>query len=85
VHLYHAPVPPAPEPLAHLVASGGAALFRTAPLTRYVRASRCYDPFYWEDAEWSVRAWRDGLARSLLPALARHARASDDDGTFLFE
>ena len=67
VHLYHAPVPPAPEPVAHLCASGGAALFRTAPLARYVRASRCYDPFYWEDAEWSVRAWRDGLRVLFCP------------------
>ena len=67
VHLYHAPVPPAAEPSAHLCASGGAALFRTAPLTRYVRASRCYDPFYWEDAEWSVRAWRDGLRVLFCP------------------
>ena len=67
VHLYHAPAPSSPEPLAHLCASGGAALFRTAPLTRYVRASRCYDPFYWEDAEWSVRAWRDGMRILFCP------------------
>jgi GT2 family glycosyltransferase/glycosyltransferase involved in cell wall biosynthesis len=67
VHLYHAPVPSTPEPVAHLCASGGAALFRTAPLKRYVRASRCYDPFYWEDAEWGVRAWRDGLRVLFCP------------------
>src|SRR5438093_599605 len=44
----------------HLCASGGAALFRARLLRRYVRDSRCYDPFYWEDVEWGVRAWQDG-------------------------
>ena len=34
---------------------------------RYVRASRCYDPFYWEDVEWSVRAWRDGMRVLFCP------------------
>ena len=39
-----------------------------APLTRYVRESRCYDPFYWEDIEWGVRAWRDGFDVLFCPA-----------------
>jgi len=59
VHLYHAPPPPETGP--QLCASGGAALFRTDLLARYLPASRAYDPFYWEDVEWSVRAWRDGF------------------------
>ena len=59
VHLYHAPPPPEVAP--HLCASGGAALFRSELLARYLPASRAYDPFYWEDVEWSVRAWRDGF------------------------
>ena len=60
LQLYHAPVrDDAVAP--HLCASGGAALFRTAMLRRYLPASRCYHPFYWEDVEWGVRAWRDGL------------------------
>lgn len=58
-HLFHAP-PPASALSPHLCASGGAALFRTALLRRYLPSSRAFDPFYWEDAEWSVRAWRDG-------------------------
>ncbi len=41
VHLYHAPVPVTDAPVPHLAASGGAALFRTAPLAAYVQASRC--------------------------------------------
>ncbi|MEP7205517.1 MAG: glycosyltransferase [Casimicrobiaceae bacterium] len=60
VHLYHAPPPSGRAVLPHLCASGGASLFRTAVLRRYVPDSLAYDPFYWEDAEWSVRAWRDG-------------------------
>ena len=74
VHLYHAPVPATAEAIPHLCASGGATLFRTAPLTAYVRESRCYDPFYWEDAEWGLRAWRDGWRVLYCPASrATHA------------
>jgi GT2 family glycosyltransferase len=58
VHLFHAPAPAQATP--HLAASGGATLFRTAALRQYVGDSRAFDPFYWEDVEWSVRAWRDG-------------------------
>ena len=43
------------------------ALFRTALLRRYLPASRCYHPFYWEDVEWGVRAWRDGLRVLFAP------------------
>lgn len=61
VHVFHAPIPESgADAIPHLAGSGGATLFRTAPLRRYVLASRCYDPFYWEDIEWGVRAWRDG-------------------------
>lgn len=59
LRLYHAPPPDSVA--KHLCASGGAALFRTALLARYLPASRAYDPFYWEDVEWSLRAWRDGF------------------------
>jgi GT2 family glycosyltransferase len=50
-----------------LCASGGAGLFRTAPLRGYARDSRCYDPFYWEDVEWGVRAQQDGLSVLFCP------------------
>ena len=61
----------------HLCASGGAGIFRTARLRRYVRGSRCYDPFYWEDVEWGVRAWQDGLRVLFCPqALAWHRHRS---------
>jgi GT2 family glycosyltransferase/glycosyltransferase involved in cell wall biosynthesis len=73
VHLFHAPPPDVEGAVPHLCASGGAALFRTALLRRYLADSRAYDPFYWEDAEWSVRAWRDGYRVLFCPrSLARH-------------
>jgi GT2 family glycosyltransferase/glycosyltransferase involved in cell wall biosynthesis len=73
VHLFHAAPPDADGAVPHLCASGGAALFRTATLRRYLPASRAYDPFYWEDVEWSVRAWRDGFRVLFCPnSLARH-------------
>jgi GT2 family glycosyltransferase len=56
----------------HLCASGGASLFRTVPLARYVRDSRCYDPFYWEDVEWGVRAHRDGMRVLYCPLAHAH-------------
>ena len=69
---YHAPVRAADVPYPALFASGGAALYRTAALRRYVAAARCYDPFYWEDADWGVAAWRDGLRTLFCPASKAH-------------
>jgi len=43
-----------------LYPGGGSSLCRTQVLRGYVRGTRDYSPFYWEDAEWGVRAWRDG-------------------------
>lgn len=71
IHLFHAPPPQGPAP--HVCASGGAALFRTDLLRRYLPGSRAFDPFYWEDVEWSVRARRDGFEVLFCPAsLAAH-------------
>jgi GT2 family glycosyltransferase len=65
LRLYHA-APPA-SVARHVCASGGASLFRTSLLARYLPGSRAYDPFYWEDVEWSVRAWRDGFEVLFCP------------------
>jgi len=56
VHVYHAPVPHDDAVRPHLCASGGAGLFRTSLLRRYARQALAYDPFYWEDVEWGLRA-----------------------------
>jgi GT2 family glycosyltransferase len=67
VQVFHADPGDEDRVRAHLCASGGASLFRTAPLRAYARDSRCYDPFYWEDVEWSVRAQQDGLSVLFCP------------------
>jgi len=59
---------------AGLYAGGGSSLFRSALLRRYVADSADYSPFYFEDVEWGLRAWRDdGLSTLFCPrSLARH-------------
>jgi len=55
-------VPPLDEAVrAHLYAGGGASMFQAAPLRRYFAGSHAYAPFYFEDADWSVQAWAEGL------------------------
>ncbi|HEY1204656.1 MAG: glycosyltransferase [Bryobacteraceae bacterium] len=49
-----------------LYAGGGASLFRRELLARRV-ASDPYDPFYWEDVEWGVRAWWEGYEVLFCP------------------
>jgi GT2 family glycosyltransferase len=53
---------------ASLYAGGGSSLCRTALLRRYAAASAPYSPFYWEDAEWGVRAWQEGWETLFCPA-----------------
>ncbi|MGE5617224.1 MAG: glycosyltransferase [Bacillota bacterium] len=60
VHLFHADPLDRTEACEHLCASGGASLFRTDVLCEYARDTLAFDPFYWEDVDWSLRAWRDG-------------------------
>ncbi|MBL8898088.1 MAG: glycosyltransferase [Planctomycetes bacterium] len=57
---------------SHLYAGGGSSLFHGPTLRRYARASRVYRPFYFEDAEWGVRAWRDGLEVLFAPGSRAH-------------
>lgn len=51
-----------------LYAGGGSSLFRTDLLREYMRGSRGYSPFYWEDADWGARAWAEGLECVFVPA-----------------
>lgn len=44
-----------------LYAGGGASLFDATLLKRFSGATRGYAPFYWEDVDWGVQAWRHGL------------------------
>ena len=72
IRAFHALPRDAAKPYPALCASGGAALFRTGPLRRYVAAARCYDPFYWEDADWGVCAWREGWRVLFCPQSQAH-------------
>jgi radical SAM protein with 4Fe4S-binding SPASM domain len=58
----------------HLYSGGGCSLFQTAWLRRFARQTACYDPFYWEDVEWGLRARAAGLEnRFVAESLAGHA------------
>lgn len=81
IRLYHA------QPMDNgvrsmLCASGGATLFHTATLLRFVGDARAYDPFYWEDAEWSVRAWREGREVRFCPLAHASHRHRATTGRF---
>jgi len=53
---------PEPGTLArgNLYPGGGSSLCRTAQLRRYVADAHEYHPFYWEDADFGLRAWNEG-------------------------
>ncbi|HTD38419.1 MAG TPA: glycosyltransferase, partial [Candidatus Limnocylindrales bacterium] len=56
-----------------LYAGGGASLFRRQYLERLRNRRDPYAPFYFEDAEWGIRAWREGYEVLFCPdSLARH-------------
>ncbi len=52
----------------NLYPGGGSSLCRTAVLRRYVRDSVDFTPFYWEDADWGIRAWSEGWEVLFCPA-----------------
>ena len=52
----------------HLYAGGGSSLFHRDALRNFTKGRDPYRPFYWEDAEWGVRAWRHGYEVIYCPA-----------------
>jgi len=54
-------------PVEHFYSGGGSSLFQTRWLRRFVNRTTCYDPFYWEDAEWGVWAKSAGLQNIFVP------------------
>ncbi|WP_257389245.1 glycosyltransferase [Tahibacter caeni] len=56
----------------NLYPGGGSSLCRTEALRRYVAGSRDFAPFYWEDADWGVRAWSDGWELVFCPLSQAH-------------
>ncbi len=49
-------------------AGGGSSLFQSRLLRRLVAWSDAYAPFYWEDVEWGVLAWRQGYETLFCPS-----------------
>jgi O-antigen biosynthesis protein len=50
-----------------LYAGGGSSLFDAKLLRLFAADSHGYAPFYWEDVEWGLRAWRNGLQTLFHP------------------
>lgn len=58
----HDRLPPDDSVRGHIYAGGGASLFQSAVLRRFLGISRAYQPFYFEDADWGLQAWAEGFA-----------------------
>ena len=67
VHLFDKEVNSA-EVVDHLYSGGGASLFRTQLLKRYIKLARSYDPFYWEDVDWGRRATLENYRNLFVPS-----------------
>lgn len=55
------------SPRACLYVGGGSGLFRRSLLRHFVKCTRAYAPFYWEDVEWGALAWRYGYRCLFCP------------------
>ncbi len=61
----------------HVYAGGGSSLFRRRLLASFIDRTKGYAPFYWEDVEWGVLAWRNGFEVLFCPqSKAWHAHRS---------
>ncbi len=49
-------------------AGGGSSLFQSRLLRRMVARGDAYAPFYWEDVEWGVLAWKQGYETLFCPS-----------------
>jgi GT2 family glycosyltransferase/MoaA/NifB/PqqE/SkfB family radical SAM enzyme len=60
-----------PEPdgavRGHVYASGGSALYRRQYLQQLHNRADPYTPLCWQDAEWGIRAWREGYEVLFCP------------------
>lgn len=64
-------IPTSDAPVPTFYAGGGASLFRTRLLRKFLDAA-VYDPFYWEDVEWGWRARKLGFESWFCPASRAH-------------
>ncbi len=67
-------VPVSPEPRPTGFVSGCAMVISRPALNRLGPLPACYHPMYWEDAEYSLRAQRAGLAVVYAPGVVAHHR-----------
>jgi len=51
----------------HAYAGGGSSLFQRDLLASFLDGTKVYAPFYWEDVEWGVLAWRHGYEVLFCP------------------
>ncbi|MEO8672867.1 MAG: glycosyltransferase [Tahibacter sp.] len=51
----------------NLYPGGGSSLCRTELLRSFVQESTDYNPYYWEDADWGIRAWSEGWETLFCP------------------
>lgn len=70
----HDRIPDSSEVVESFYAGGGASLFRTSLLRRFVRSTAAYAPFYWEDVEWGWRARKMGFRVLFCPTSEVHHR-----------
>jgi GT2 family glycosyltransferase/MoaA/NifB/PqqE/SkfB family radical SAM enzyme len=66
-HLFDRTPEPHGEVRSGLYAGGGSSLFNAKLLRLFAADSHAYAPFYWEDVDWGLRAWRNGLQTLFHP------------------
>jgi GT2 family glycosyltransferase len=66
-HTFERTPEPHSEVCSGLYASGGSSLYDANLLRLFAADSHAYAPFYWEDVEWGLRAWRNGLQTLFHP------------------
>jgi len=76
VAIIHDWIPRSARPVPTFYAGGGASLFRTSLLRKWI-APPVYHPFYWEDVEWGWRARKLGYDSWFCPtSIVHHRRRS---------
>ncbi len=61
-------------PSTHLYAGGGASLFQKALLSKLIEPRGAYEPFYWEDVDWGIRAQQLAYQVAFVPQAKAHHR-----------
>lgn len=65
--MFHAEPEDSETVRGHLYGGGGATLFHRGLLLELTSSRDAYHPFYFEDAEWGIRSWRQGYEAVFCP------------------